>query len=206
MGEDKGRWLRLERYARWRQYLFPIEHLPMDVLGEICAYHLEPLDRYRFIEAFVGFPPDFSIPSHVKAIPHELRMHWVRDQLVLRFESFLYSISDLCMWHALPHSTVRVFADWSPFSKNVKESPVANVRWAGIQRPRACIHIRQPDIRRCIVAALTNHRPVSHIAIYNVTNWNRRSVIRSNRPLFLTSYQIIPMEILTILQKKSLLG
>lgn len=123
------RWMRLERYARWRR-LTRASEWDSDVASLIVA-HCDPGTLLAFGYAFSG-------SGDTAAMPEYLRRPWLcafyASQLTHYLQWFAqHFIYDAQRWH-----TLQITADWSAFS-GAPPCPLAEVRWNALV-PRVTLH------------------------------------------------------------------
>ena len=122
------RWKRLERYTVWRQHRFPLLELPEDILYKVVSSGLTATDVTHLVTTICGFAPKLNSRQQVQHIPLCIRATWVAHTILSHFKTFLVSMADRALFHAMFVPFVCVFADWSPFSGD-RPTPIAEYRW-----------------------------------------------------------------------------
>lgn len=111
------RWVRLERYARWKQNRVRLDKLPSDVLSIVCRF-LPNESVYNLLAALQGHSKTQAIGSvhDVVGIPIEMRRNWLRRMAYEHVESQLKSLlPHTCLYCSDMSLQVHAFADWSVF-------------------------------------------------------------------------------------------
>ena len=119
------RWVRLERYARWKQNRVRLDKLPSDVLTIVCRF-LPNESVHNLLAALQGHSTTHAIASahDVVGIPIEVRRKWLRRMAYEHVECQLKSLmAHTCLYCSDMSLQVHAFADWSMF-----QSPRRRVR------------------------------------------------------------------------------
>lgn len=184
-----GRWERLERYARWRHRPPSLPHLPNDLLHYIAFHFLSPQDHYNLIEALVGFKIDLQRRDHVMAVPHASLPLYIRHNALLLMERHLYSLGEMCLFHAQHYTSTLAFINWSHYSCACA-TPVAEYRWTS-RKPYANLVLYSSTIQECLIDMVRRNVPCAQVSVYSWICWNGRSII-GNRPIHASSVQLFP--------------
>lgn len=138
---EEDRWVRLERYARWRQRRLRVDLLPPDVFAIVCT-HLDHESKTALLRAVSGRVPPAGIPR-------EVRSAWLCEHAAARLHASLLSLKDTTCFYAR-HLTrgVYAFGDWSPF-RGVTPDALARFEWRGtrwtanVDRAAVWRHVRE---------------------------------------------------------------
>lgn len=162
-----ARWRRLERYARWKQGLLPLDALPDDLLDCVASY----LDD-EAIQALEAVVP-WSEPVRLRAV-------LARAVRALETSIWQHCMEALCderpSWWGHPeranHNHLWAFVDWSPFAPH-PPAPVATSQWTPL--PRVVVHTDR--LRRCLERGRTEGRPAGQLSLYHTFRWGSTRVI-----------------------------
>ena len=158
---DAARWVRLERYARWKQRRFRLLHLPDELLG-LVASHLDEDDVLRLATACVGHSPRVEVDAD--AVPVGMRSAWITHTVVGVFRGFLQtrlSGASVYLRGQTGMNTV-VLIDWSPFSDEPPR-PVARLGFAdGAPRVQLCMD----EFTRLVTRRMRDGLPVVRVTAH----------------------------------------
>ena len=161
---DGGRWERLERYARFRQRRFRLDHLPDELLLHVCS-HLAHEDVCAVLVALYSAPRDnVTAASQCHVVPTTLRPEWLHGAAVDGVRRALASLAEPALFHARDCSYVAAHADWSVFSG--PRMPVCLCAYAWT--PLRCAQVLTSDaevvrlVRRCAHRGSTSVTLVLH--------------------------------------------
>lgn len=183
------RWDRLTRYARWRQWKFPLLQLPGDVLAHMCRTFLEYADVCHLMEALHG-PLDHHARACVVKVPRDVQALWVLSAVQCTVRRFLQHISDECFFLAAHCSMVRVFVDWTPFCGR-KGTPVAEYKWNALS-PHANMHTDGMEILRVIQQSHIYRRPMGQVSMYQCFLWSYGRIHMNHRPSRMCCVPLVP--------------
>lgn len=124
-----SRWVRLERYARWKQNRIRLDKLPPDVISIVCQM-LPNECVQNLLAALQGHSKSLPIGSvdDTAGIPVEMRRSWLRRMAYDHVESQLGSLAPHTCWYCNDVTLqVHAFADWSLFQSRSRRSrcPIA---------------------------------------------------------------------------------
>ena len=127
-----ARWVRLERYARWKQRRIRLESLPHDVLTIICRF-LTNESVPNLLAALQGLSRTKAIGSaqDVVEVPVEIRRRWLRRMAYEHVEGQLKALTHhTCVYCNDVSIQVHAFADWSVFDETHRtRRPIAEYRY-----------------------------------------------------------------------------
>ena len=172
-----GRWLRLERYARWKQMRFPIELLPEDILRHVCNFLPRASDLLALIYAMGGedavlymqCKPWCEAPESISALTD----HYVVRQSIETVIHLLYhtSLTDAAFFHASStQHTIAALINWSPFSL-APPKPVAEFKW---ENERACIRLDMPGLVLVAQNCVCKQLPTVRVTLHHRIVWGER--------------------------------
>lgn len=162
----------MERYARWKQGLLPLDALPDDLLDCVASY----LDD-EAIQALEAVVP-WSEPVRLRAV-------LARAVRALETSIWQHCMEALCehegqgpppLWHA---SHLWGFLDWSPFAPH-PPIPVAAIEWTPL--PRVVVHTDR--LRRCLERGRAERRLAGQLSLYHTFRWGSTRII-ALRPAWL---------------------
>lgn len=190
------RWLRLERYAVFRQHRFPLLRLPEDVLEQHVVRILDDEDAMSLIEAIVGHLPCAHKYADVHRCPAPLRRAWFRAACQHSPRAFFTGpIPNSAFFHA--HDCLEVVAvlDWSVFCPpGAKPTPVATFRWENMN---SSIVIHGKELHRAVRHAVRHHTPELRVTLHRASYRfsPRFERIVDPHPLSASTYAAFPLEL-----------
>ena len=192
----QDRWIRLQRFAEFKQNKFRLLGLPDDVLRYLCMNFLDPKDLYALVDAVAEEPVTLSTPRilQLKEMPCEVRSRWLLASIIKEVERRLHVIADECLFLAHQCTQLNAFVDWSPFKsrRHRTPAPVAVYSWHSDTRPHGRVDINYKVLLNAISNSLRTHRPFGYLAIYMCYHCEWNMLCMMPRPVFSTEVPLIP--------------
>ena len=172
-----ARWVRLERYARWKQNKIRLDRLPHDVLTIICRF-LTNESVHNLLAALQGFPQTKAIGSaqDVVGIPVEIRRRWLRRMACEHVESQLKALTNhTCVYCNDIYVQVHAFADWSMFDRTRRtRRPIAEYRYEHANgRAEWTVHVNEHVLTRHVDSLCGRGVCATRISLYVVFTTNK---------------------------------
>lgn len=178
--DSQARWLRLERYARWRRggrrcWLLV---LPDDALACVVS-RLRAADVDALACALLGHATFTLHFPHVAAVPAGMRGTWLRHRMERELWIALHAFADGLLHHACEVRSVCAFVDWSVFAA-WPTHPVAEYAWCqpaphdvavaprALETLRPRVRVYDHVVRRHVAACLKSGRPAVRVSFHAV--------------------------------------
>lgn len=189
MQSSLSRWVRLERYSRWRQRRLRLDHLPNDVVLNVIGYLCHD-DLCSLLNALYAVPR-FNVESRVQAnlVPIELRAEWLYGAACDGLRRTLYSIGEIALFHARSCSRVCAHVDWSVFSGPVMPVPICVYDWS--QQCSANVAVNEIELWRVVRNKSTTGCMAVTIALYTYLWWGGSWIIHPV-PCHRLTYPVFP--------------
>lgn len=185
------RWVRLERYARWKQQRFAFERLPEDLLAHVARF-LDADDVCRLLETLYGDGTDKLrrlCPCAIRKIPQEVCCMHIAQRVHRHLSELLYCAGAFALHKEAPSRRSRIvaMADWSPFASRghyIIPAPLATYRWISLP-PFTNININSTQIHNVIAKHIHERLPAFTLSLYRI--------LESTTDVFLS----VPMSVTT---------
>lgn len=192
----QSRWIRLKRFAEFKQNKFRLLGLPDDLLRYLCMNFLEPRDLYSLVDAIAHEPVTLSTPRilQLKEMPCEVRSRWLLASILKEVERRLHVIADECLFLAHQCAQLNAFVDWSPFQSlhRCTPAPVAVYSWHTDSRPHGRVDINYKVLMNSISNSLRLNRPLGYLAVYMCYRCEWNLMYMMPRPIFSTELPLVP--------------
>lgn len=137
----------------------------------------------------MGETPRLHVPTDVQGVPSVFRPQWVLHSVTSEMERFLYSLSDVALFHSKECTTVCAVADWTPFASRVMPVPLAEYGWLGGPCSRVVLHPHA--VRDCIMNRVTKRLPCTRVTLHSVLTWNGQTLVHP-QPLRVFTHVVYP--------------
>lgn len=128
----EDRWMRLERYARFRSSRMKLMCLPDDVLETISSL-LDGPDLRRLVEAVTGVGSVAGMEHVSKPLwlemPGWTRNRWLFNESISSFEAMCYNVAEKALFHCHDCGSAVMYVNWSQFKSITPPRPVATYDW-----------------------------------------------------------------------------
>ena len=172
-------WKRLERYARWKQRLFPIERLPPDVFQHVCEFLAYP-DVCSLLAACNG-SSDFGVRARadVQKLPVEMRRGWIHYTACVTLETHIRALNDIACFHCRDQCMrVHVYADWSMHARGQTPVPLAEYMWDPRHvTPKWRLDVHQHTVRAFVDDMFAAQRCACRLSMYLLYSTSQRVLV-----------------------------
>ena len=186
---EQARWVRLERYSRWKQGRFRLDHLPNDVTLCVMSF-LCSEDMCSLLNALYSIPmSNITSRSLIRLVPMELRHEWIHGAACDDIRRTLYTIGDIAMFHASGCHSVRAHVNWSIFSGPITPVSLCVYRWSRSQT--AIVDVNEVELRRLIRRAGTTGCTSVTLCLHRYLWWNGSWIVHPE-PCYRQSLIVFP--------------